>query len=115
VHAATRGKLVTELAYFLRNEGGVREDPIEGGGGGKEGKIAWRRGRSPDNCNSHDGVEEQRNKTGVDEDHELKTEVNQTPTFRVDSCSKHLLAAPLIVQNVDAWKYNRESGSSRTG
>lgn len=25
-------------------------------------------------------------------------------TFRVDSCSKHLLAAPLIVQNVDAWK-----------
>lgn len=31
---------------------------------------------------------------------------NQTTiihTFRVDSCSKHLLAAPLIVQNVDAW------------
>jgi hypothetical protein len=28
-------------------------------------------------------------------------------TFRVDSCSKHLLAAPLIVQNVDAWKSNR--------
>lgn len=31
---------------------------------------------------------------------------NQSHTFRVDSCSKHLLAAPLNVQNVDAWKSN---------
>lgn len=57
---------------------GVREDPIEGGGGKEEksrGGRGGRQGRSPDNCNSHDGLEERAWKTGVDEDHELKTEV----------------------------------------
>lgn len=29
------------------------------------------------------------------------------PTFRVVCCSKHLLAAPLIVRNIGAWKSNR--------
>lgn len=32
--------------------------------------------------------------------------MHESHTFRVDTCSKHLLAAPLIVQNVDAWKSN---------
>lgn len=42
-------------------------------------------------------------------------------TFRVDTCSKHLLAALLIVQNVEAWKsserkeWNRRREGTRDG
>lgn len=34
-------------------------------------------------------------------------------TFRVDTCSKHLLAALLIVQNVEAWKSSERKERNR--
>lgn len=58
-----------------------------------EDSIAWQRGR-------------ELRESGFHEQRGFAINQRDSHTFRVDSCSKHLLAAPLIVQNVDAWKCN---------
>lgn len=60
---------------------------------GRENRVATRRAGAPNSTMP----ETQTIKSEKVEESSLKSH-----TFRVDSCSKHLLAAPLIVQNVDA-------------